>query len=166
MLCFRHVNGVGKAGSIEMNASPTNILLVEDDPNDALLLERAFRRAGVDSPLSVVSDGDEAVEFLQGTGKYKDRIKYPLPNLMLLDLKLPRRSGHEVLKWLRSRPGLKRLPVIVLTSSSEPRDIAAAYEEGTNSYLVKPSNAELLGHMVSQLEKYWLTLNEGPELSL
>ena len=149
-----------------MNASPTNILLVEDDPNDALLLERAFRKAGLLYPLSIVRDGDQAVDFLQGTGKYKDRVRYPLPRLMLLDLKLPRRSGHEVLKWVRSRPGLKRLPVIVLTSSSEPRDIVAAYDEGTNSYLVKPSNAELLAQMVSQLEKYWLTLNEGPELSL
>ena len=149
-----------------MSASPTNILLVEDDPNDALLLERAFRKAGLPYPLIIVSDGDQAVDFLQGVGKYRDRIKYPMPNLMLLDLKLPRRSGHEVLKWLRSRPGLKRLPVIVLTSSSEQRDVVAAYDEGTNSYLVKPSNAELLGQMVSQLEKYWLTLNERPELSL
>jgi CheY-like chemotaxis protein len=149
-----------------MSASPTNILLVEDDPNDALLLERAFRKAGLPYPLIIVSDGDQAVDFLQGIGKYRDRIKYPMPNLMLLDLKLPRRSGHEVLKWLRSRPGLKRLPVIVLTSSSEQRDVVAAYDEGTNSYLVKPSNAELLGQMVSQLEKYWLTLNERPELSL
>jgi CheY-like chemotaxis protein len=149
-----------------MNSSPTNILLVEDDPNDALLLERAFRKAGLLYPLSIVSDGDQAVDFLQGTGKYRDRIKYPLPNLMLLDLKLPRRSGHEVLKWLRSRPGLKRLPVIVLTSSSEPRDIVAAYDEGTNSYLVKPLNAELLSQMVSQFEKYWVMLNQGPELSL
>jgi CheY-like chemotaxis protein len=149
-----------------MNASPTNILLVEDDPNDVLLLERAFRKAGLLYPLNIVNDGDQAVDFLQGTGKYKDRTRYPLPDLMLLDLKLPRRSGHEVLKWLRGRPGLKRLPVIVLTSSSEPRDIAAAYEEGSNSYLVKPSNVESLGQMVSQLEKYWLSLNEGPELSL
>jgi len=149
-----------------MSASPTNILLVEDDPNDALLLERAFRKAGLPYPLIIVSDGDQAVDFLQGVGKYRDRIKYPMPNLMLLDLKLPRRSGHEVLKWLRSRPGLRRLPVIVLTSSSEQRDVVAAYDEGTNSYLVKPSNAELLGQMVSQLEKYWLTLNERPELSL
>jgi CheY-like chemotaxis protein len=149
-----------------MNASPTNILLVEDDPNDALLLERAFRKAGLPYPLNIVSDGDQAVDFLQGIGKYKDRVKYPLPNLMLLDLKLPRRSGHEVLKWLRGRPGLRRLPVIVLTSSSEQRDIVSAYDEGTNSYLVKPLNAELLSQMVSQLEKYWLNLNEGPELSL
>ena len=149
-----------------MSASPTNILLVEDDPNDALLLERAFRKAGLLYPLIIVSDGDQAVDFLQGIGKYRDRIKYPMPNLMLLDMKLPRRSGHEVLKWLRSRPGLRRLPVIVLTSSNEQRDVVAAYDEGTNSYLVTPSNAELLGQMVSQLEKYWLTLNERPELSL
>jgi CheY-like chemotaxis protein len=149
-----------------MNASPTNILLVEDDPNDAVLLERAFRRAGLLYPLNVVTDGDQAVDFLQGNGKFKDRVKYPLPDLMLLDLKLPRRSGHEVLKWLRSRPGLRRLPVVVLTSSSEPIDIVAAYDEGTNSYLVKPSNADLLGQMVLLLEKYWLSLNEGPELSV
>jgi CheY-like chemotaxis protein len=149
-----------------MNASSMNILLVEDDPNDAFLLERALRKAGLAYPLSIVNDGDEAVAFLQGTGKYKDRTKYPLPSLMLLDLKLPRRSGHEVLKWLRARPGLKRLPVIVLTSSSEPRDIVEAYDEGTNSYLVKPSNTELLSQMVTQLERYWLTLNETPELSV
>lgn len=149
-----------------MNAAPTNILLVEDDPNDVLLLERAFRKAGLLNPLNVVNDGDQAVDFLQGTGKYKDRIKYPLPGLMLLDLKLPRRSGHEVLKWLRSRPGLKRLPVLVLTSSSETKDITGAYDEGANSYLVKPSNTELLGQMVSHIERYWLTLNEGPELSV
>ncbi|HZC35696.1 MAG TPA: response regulator [Chthoniobacterales bacterium] len=149
-----------------MNASPTNILLVEDDPNDALLLERAFRKAGLLYPLNVVTDGDQAVDFLEGAGKFKDRVKYPLPDIMLLDLKLPRRSGHEVLKWLRSRPGLRRLPVIILTSSREARDIVAAYDEGTNSYLVKPPNADLLGQMVLVLEKYWLSLNEGPELSV
>ena len=149
-----------------MNASPTNILLVEDDPNDALLLERAFRKAGLLYPLNVVTDGDQAVDFLEGAGKFKDRVRYPLPDIMLLDLKLPRRSGHEVLKWLRSRPGLRRLPVIILTSSREARDIVAAYDEGTNSYLVKPPNADLLGQMVLVLEKYWLSLNEGPELSV
>jgi CheY-like chemotaxis protein len=149
-----------------MNASPTNILLVEDDPNDVLLLERAFSRAGILYPLHVVNDGDQALDFLRGVGEYKDRIKYPLPDLILLDLKLPRRSGHEVLKWLRNKPGLKRVPVIVLTSSSERRDISEAYDEGANSYLVKPPNTDSLGQMVSQLEKYWLTLNQGPEISV
>jgi CheY-like chemotaxis protein len=149
-----------------MNASPTNILLVEDDPNDVLLLERAFRRVGLLYPLHMVNDGDQALDFLRGVGKYKDRIKYPLPDLILLDLKLPRRSGHEVLRWLRSKPGIKRVPVIVLTSSSESRDISEAYDEGANSYLVKPLNTDSLGEMVSQLEKYWLTLNQGPEISV
>ncbi len=165
--CFFHITLEQlQLEGIPSERDESNLMLVEDDPNDALLLERAFRKAGLLYPLNIVRDGDQAVDFLQGTGKYKDRVKYPLPGLMLLDLKLPRRSGHEVLKWVRSRPGLKRLPVIVLTSSSEPRDIVAAYDEGTNSYLVKPSNAELLAQMVAQLEKYWLTLNEGPELSL
>jgi CheY-like chemotaxis protein len=148
-----------------MNASPANILLVEDDPNDVLLLERAFRRAGVAYPLSIVNDGDQALDFLQGSGKYQDRLKFPLPDLVLLDLKLPRRSGHEVLRWLRGQPGLRRLPVIVLTSSKESRDVSEAYDEGANSYLVKPPTVELLIHMVAQLERYWLTLNQGPEIS-
>jgi CheY-like chemotaxis protein len=148
-----------------MNASPANILLVEDDPNDVLLLERAFRRAGVAYPLSIVNDGDQALDFLLGRGKYQDRLKFPLPDLVLLDLKLPRRSGHEVLRWLRGQPGLRRLPVIVLTSSKESRDVSEAYDEGANSYLVKPPTVELLIHMVAQLERYWLTLNQGPEIS-
>jgi CheY-like chemotaxis protein len=148
-----------------MNASPANILLVEDDPNDVLLLERAFRRAGVAYPLSIVNDGDQALDFLLGSGKYQDRLKFPLPDLVLLDLKLPRRSGHEVLRWLRNQPGLRRLPVIVLTSSKESRDVSEAYDEGANSYLVKPPTVELLIQMVAQLERYWLTLNQGPEIS-
>jgi CheY-like chemotaxis protein len=148
-----------------MSASPANILLVEDDPNDVLLLERAFRRAGLVYPLTIVNDGDQALDFLQGEGKYENRIKYPLPDLVLLDLKLPRRSGHEVLTWIRRQPGLRRIPVIILTSSKESRDVSEAYDEGANSYLVKPPNAESLIEMVNQLEKYWLTLNQGPEIS-
>src|SRR5258708_35005880 len=96
-----------------MSASPTNILLVEDDPNDALLLERAFRKAARLYPLIIVSGGDQAVDFLQGIGKYRDRIKYPMPNLMLLDLKRLRRFGYELLKRLLSRPAPPRLPRLV-----------------------------------------------------
>jgi CheY-like chemotaxis protein len=148
-----------------MSGSPANILLVEDDPNDVLLLERAFRRAGLVYPLTIVNDGDQALDFLQGNGEYQNRIKHPLPDLVLLDLKLPRRSGHEVLAWIRRQPGLRRIPVIILTSSKESRDVSEAYDEGANSYLVKPPNAESMIEMVNQLEKYWLTLNQGPEIS-
>lgn len=140
------------------------MLLVEDDPNDVLLLQRAFRKAKANTPLYVVSDGQAAVDYLAGRGAYADRATHPLPSLVLLDLKLPRKSGHEVLEWLRAQPMLKRLPVVLLTSSKEPMDINRAYELGANSYLVKPvAFAELL-HMARALELYWLQINESPTL--
>ena len=95
------------------------ILLVEDDPNDILLIQRAFRKANLTTALRVVKDGDEAIAYLSGKGPYRDRRRYPLPVLILLDLKLPRRSGFEVLQWLKARLGLRRIPVVVLTSSRD-----------------------------------------------
>jgi CheY-like chemotaxis protein len=147
--------------------SPTHtVLLVEDDPNDILLTQRAFRKANlVHVSLQVVQDGDAAVFYLSGTGKYADRGRHPLPVLMLLDLKLPRRSGHEVLTWLRQQPNLKRLPVIVLTSSKENTDVNKAYDLGANSYLVKPVGLTAFTEVVNSLNMYWLLLNEQPEFS-
>jgi len=147
--------------------SPTHtVLLVEDDPNDILLTQRAFRKANlVHVSLQVVQDGDAAVFYLSGTGKYSDRGRHPLPVLMLLDLKLPRRSGHEVLTWLRQQPNLKRLPVIVLTSSKENTDVNKAYDLGANSYLVKPVGLTAFTEVVNSLNMYWLLLNEQPEFS-
>jgi CheY-like chemotaxis protein len=141
------------------------ILLVEDDPNDALLLQRAFRKANLANPIQLVSDGDAAVSYLAGQAPYADRSRHPLPVLVLLDLKLPRRSGHEVLEWLRAQPGLRRLPVVVITSSKESVDVRRAYDLGANSYLVKPVGFDALIEMVKALNLYWLILNQPPEVA-
>lgn len=143
------------------------ILLVEDNPADILLVQRAFRRDNLSHiSLQIVKDGDAAVFYLGGEGEYSDRERYPLPVLILLDLKLPRRSGHEVLEWLRQQPDLKRLPVVILTSSRETIDINQAYDTGVNSYLVKPIGFAALLEMLNTLNLYWLVLNEKPETQL
>ena len=116
------------------------ILLVEDNYNDVLLIKRAFRKAKIEPIMSIVSDGDEAVDYLSQQGEYADVTRFPVPLLILLDLKLPRRSGLEVLAWLKEQPNLKRLLVIVLTSSQEECDLSQAYDLGANSYLLKPIN--------------------------
>ena len=141
------------------------ILVVEDDPNDVLLIQRAFGKARILNPVRTVSNGDEAVAYLSGEGPYADREAYPFPILVLLDLKLPRRSGLEVLGWIRSHPGLKRLPIVVLTSSKESVDINRAYDLGANSYLVKPVGFDSLLELVKSLEVYWMMLNQNPEIS-
>ncbi len=147
--------------------STRTILLVEDDHNDILLTQRAFGKANLaDTSLQIVTDGDSAVFYLSGEGKYSDRDRYPLPVLMLLDLKLPRRSGHEILAWLRQQPEIKRLPVIILTSSKENMDINRAYDLGANSYLVKPIGLTALVEVVQTLNLYWLLLNEQPEICM
>ena len=140
------------------------ILLAEDDANDVLLIQRAFQRNLVANPVQVVRDGDEAVAYLTGQAPFADRERHPLPVLMLMDLKMPRKSGLEVLAWVRQQPGLKRLPIIVLTSSNQSPDINRAYELGANSYLVKPAGFDSLLDLVKNLDMYWLILNEGPEL--
>src|ERR1051325_1780907 len=140
------------------------ILLAEDDPNDVLLIQRAFQRTHVANPMQVVRDGEEALAYLGGQGHVPDRDRHPLPVLMLMDLKMPRKTGLEVLEWVRQQPGLKRLPIIVLTSSNQSPDINRAYEMAANSYLVKPAGFDSLLDLVKNLDMYWLILNEKPEL--
>jgi DNA-binding response OmpR family regulator len=147
-----------------LNVFHYTILLVEDDSNDVFLIQRAFRKANLANPIQVVQDGEAAVLYLSGQEPYSDRDRYPLPILMLLDLKLPRRSGLEVLEWLRQQPKLKRMPVVMLTSSREHADINQAYDLGANSYLVKPVAFDGLLNMVKSLNQYWLILNENPNL--
>ena len=139
-------------------------LLVEDDENDVLLIQRAFRKAHMANPVHVVRDGDEAVAYLAGSGEYADRERFPLPMLVLLDLKLPRRSGFEVLEWLRAQPGLRRLPVVVLTSSDQAVDVNRAHDLGANSNLVKPGSIETLIDMVKTLDLYWVAMSRSPDL--
>ena len=148
-----------------MNANGRTILLVEDNPDDVLLIRRAFQKAGIGNPVVALDHGDDAVAYLDGTGTYSDRHRYPLPALMLLDLKLPRRSGLEVLAWVRQHEGLKRLPVVVLTSSRDEGDINKAYDLGANSYLVKPVAFDDLLRLVRSVEGYWLMLNERPDVT-
>ena len=147
-----------------INFTHYTILLVEDDPNDVFLIQRAFRKANLANPIQVMNDGEAAVQYLSGQEPYADRDRYPLPMLMLLDLKLPRRSGLEVLEWLKQQPKLKRVPVVVLTSSREHTDLNRAYDLGANSYLVKPVAFDSLLNMVQTLNQYWLIINESPNL--
>jgi CheY-like chemotaxis protein len=135
------------------------VLIAEDDPSDVFFLKRAFVLAGVPAVLTFVRDGQEAIDYLEGESRYADRKAYPLPDLMLLDLKMPRLDGFDVLNWLRQQPGLKRLLVTVLTSSDQPQDINRAYDLGANSYLLKPHSAEHLSELVKHVQKYWLELN-------
>lgn len=142
------------------------ILLVEDDSNDVLLIRRAFCQANLDHiDLQVITNGDAAVQYLSQKEPYLVQSQYPCPALILLDLKLPRRSGLEVLAWLRQHPLLKRLPVVILTASRENPDIERAYDIGVNSYLVKPIHFQDLVRMMSTLHLYWLTLNECPHIA-
>jgi CheY-like chemotaxis protein len=149
-----------------MSYSGYSILLIEDDPNDIFLIERAFRRANLNHSIHVVKDGDEAVMYLEGQGCYTERENYPLPALILLDLKLPRRSGLEVLEWLKQQPLLKRIPVVVLTSSRENVDVDRAYDIGVNSYLIKPVAFNALLEMMQILNSYWLQFNQYPSVYL
>jgi DNA-binding response OmpR family regulator len=140
----------------------STILLVEDNEDDADLIAYAFGKAGVENPLVRVGDGDAAVQYLGGTGDYADRRRHPLPALVLLDLKLPRRSGFEVLKTVRGEEGPARhVPIVVLTSSDQTPDVERAYDLGANSYLVKPVNRDALLAMVRALDAYWVKLNRG-----
>jgi CheY-like chemotaxis protein len=148
--------------SIKMHS----VLLAEDDENDFFFMERSFKQAQIANPLIRVRDGEEAMEYLRGDGIYADREKFPLPAIMLLDLKMPRRNGFEVISWLRSQPGLKRLPLVVLTSSREDPDINRAYELGANTYLVKPVKFEGLVEMMKALNFYWFMLSEKPTIEV
>lgn len=147
-----------------MNAEDYAILLVEDNPKDVLLIQRACRKANLDNPLQVVEDGEAAIGYLSGKQPYSDRDRYPLPVLILLDLKLPRKSGTEVLAWLRQQPELKRLPVVVLTSSKEYADINRVYDLGANAYIAKPVAFDNLVEIVKTLNMHWLILNEKPQV--
>jgi CheY-like chemotaxis protein len=147
-----------------MNPSDNTMLIVDDDPFDSELLLRAIEKARILNPVQTVADGAAAIAYLAGDPPYDNRAKHPLPVLMLLDLKLPKKSGFEVLKWLRAQPMLKRMPVVILTSSSETPDINTAYDLGANSYLVKPVGTDALVDMLKQVKLYWLITNTQPDL--
>ena len=141
------------------------ILLAEDQEDEVMLLRRAFSKAKFLNPLHVVTNGEEAIAYLQGEGKYASRDEYPLPSLLLLDLKMPRKNGFDVLEWIRQRPGLSAMRVVVLTASDEMRDVNRAYQLGANSFLVKPVDFPRFVEMTLALKGYWLWMSKEPELS-
>jgi CheY-like chemotaxis protein len=140
-------------GRTHATVGASHILLVEDSEDDAELIGRAFQKAHIANPVELAPDGDAAIRALEA--RVGD-----LPVLVLLDLKLPRRSGFEVLEWIRGNPATRRLPVVVLTSSRQTTDVDRAYDLGANSYLVKPVKSDALVEMVRTLNLYWLVMNE------
>ncbi len=140
-------------------------MLVEDNENDVLLTRRAFARAKSPQPLQVVSDGDEAIAGLKGEGRYANRAEYPLPELVLLDLKMPGKSGFEVLTWIRQQRTFRSLRVVVLTSSDQIRDVNTAYQLGANSFLVQPVDFENFVQVSQAVKAYWLWMSRSPEVS-
>jgi CheY-like chemotaxis protein len=134
----------------------TPILLAEDDENDVVMFRRASHHANLTNPLLVVNDGNEVIAYLSGEGKYADRKRFPMPGLLLLDLKMPGRDGFEVLEWVRGRQELRDLQVVVLTASDQFRDINRSFELGANSFLVKPAEFDEFVGMVEALRSYCL----------
>src|SRR5438876_2268173 len=132
------------------------ILLIDDEENDVTFTTIALEKAGVTCPVHVAKNGREALDYLSGHGKFADRDRYPLPYLVLLDLKLPFVMGSEVLKWIRARPEFDCTIVLVLTSSQQPDDIRTAYHLRANAYLVKPSGLEKLMPMLKAVKDFWL----------
>lgn len=142
-----------------------HVLLVEDDPSDFRLIQRAFNKLSNNFRIFRLVDGEEAVSYMSGDPPFDNRAVHPMPEVLLLDIKLPRRSGFEVLQWLRRQSSpLRRLPVIMLTSSRHGADVNRAYDLGANSYLVKPDNNSQLEQLASRFKEYWLNLNETPDL--
>lgn len=144
------------------NVDEVEILLVEDDPADAELALRAFKKHNLTNRIYVARDGEEALDFVFARGEFASRSLAKPPKVVLLDLKLPKVSGHEVLRQIRSNETTKTLPIVVLTSSREERDLVETYQLGVNSYIVKPVDFERFLKAVEEVGMYWLLLNTPP----
>ena len=140
------------------------ILLAEDREDDILLIQEGFARAGIRNPLHIVRDGDEVVAYLEGDVPFSDRLRFPFPDLVLLDLQMPRRDGFQILEWIRSHPDFKPLRVVVLTTSDDVRDINKAYRLGANSFLVKPADFKDYPSLSNTITHFWLERSESPTL--
>jgi CheY-like chemotaxis protein len=145
-----------------MNGEPLTILLVEDNPDHAELVKRNFADSLVANQVEHVEDGEAALAYLHGRGGYADRARFPQPHLILLDLRLPRIDGLEVLKEIKNHPALHRIPVVILTTSDAERDLARAYEYHANSYVMKPVGFEEFSQLLRDLGFYWLAWNRRP----
>jgi len=142
-----------------MSALNRPILVVEDDANDFFFLKRAFGIAQIQNQFCHVENGQQAIDYLRGVSPFSDRTAYPLPSLILLDLKLPIKHGFEVLTWIKQQPLLRGIIVVIFTSSNEESDVAKAYEMGANAFLVKPTSAEKLTEIARAIEVFWLRQN-------
>ncbi len=147
------------------NLSPAQyvILLVDDRDDDLMVIKRAFTKARILNPLHTVTSGEEAIAYLCGEGKYSNRAEYPLPELILLDLKMPGLSGFDVLRWVRQHPTLKTIRIVVLTASDHMKDVNLAYELGANSFLVKPVEFDRFLDLANAINGYWLWMSKTPE---
>ena len=139
------------------------ILLAEDREDDIVLIRKAFQNAYLANPLHVVRDGEEVIAYLNGEGKYANRAEHPLPELILLDLKMPKVDGFEVLEWLQNQSSLRGIPVVVLTSSDHIKDVNKAYMLGANSFLVKPLDFENYAELAKLIHRYWVKTSKTPE---
>ena len=140
------------------------ILYAEDDANDVFLLHHAFHEARIQEALRVVNDGQAAIDYLSGSGPYADHTRFPFPMMVLLDLQLPLRNGLEVLQWIRSVISLRRLVVIMFTSSRHPSDISRAYDLGVNSFISKPVSVGDRVEFARELKEWWLCRNQAPAI--
>jgi two-component system response regulator len=141
--------------------NPSTLLLVEDEPTSVFFFEHLIKKLGILNPLQIAKDGREALDYLEGVGEFSDRLKFPLPGVVILDLKLPRVPGFEVLQRLRHRPETQHIVVVILSSSASDEDIAKAYALGANGYLVKPARLEELQQIVLAIKDFWLTHNHA-----
>jgi CheY-like chemotaxis protein len=133
------------------------ILLLEDNPDDVFLMDRAFKKSGIVDRLLVLPDGQEGIDYLGLTGRFQNRITYPAPDVVIADLKMPRKSGLEFLAWVKAHPEAQAIPTILLSASREEVDVRRAYDLGANTYFVKPGSFEELVNLVTTLHLYWNT---------
>jgi CheY-like chemotaxis protein len=142
----------------EFNGKPAVILLAEDDPGDQELTRRALEQSRIRNELYIVEDGEEALDYLLRRGKYEDPTSSPKPDLMLLDLNMPKMDGKQLLKQMRADPRLRRIPVVALTTSKQESDIICTYDLGANSYIVKPVNMDQFINSIKVLKDYWFQI--------
>jgi CheY-like chemotaxis protein len=144
-------------------SEPQTILLVDDSENDLILMHAAFKKANYDGSLQEVRNGEEAIAYLKGEGIYRNRNKFPMPTVMVLDLNMPKKDGFELMAWVRAQPVLKRLAIVILTASMRDEDVERSFDLGANSFFVKPSNLEALAAMMRCLCD-WVKINHFPRL--
>ena len=141
------------------------VLVAEDRDEDLFILRRAFEQLGFQTPVQYVHNGEQAIAYLAGEGRFANRVEYPLPNLLLLDLKMPRKNGFEVLQWIQERPELNTLRTVVLTTSDDIFEVNRAYKLGASSFLTKPLNFTEFRDMIQAVHIYWLALNKAAAIS-